>query len=125
MTDESLGSNHEWSTFQTSMEQFISVIKSLVEQVQIPDDLLNVDVMSILHVFARFLSRFTDLECNRVRVKFCALCDITLERLDKLDLRRDNLSRQNILMLVLDWILDPATVRPYFLLILLILIRLS
>lgn len=96
------------------MEQFISVIKSLVDQAQVADDLLSVDIMAILYTFANFLDRFSDPECNRVRVKFCGLCDSALDRLDKLALRRDAISRQKILIIVLDWILDPSTVCSEF-----------
>jgi hypothetical protein len=77
---------------------------------QSPDDLLNVDVMAILLSFASFLSRFTDAACNRIRIKYCAMCDSALDRLDKLALRRDSSPRQNILDVILDWVQDPATV---------------
>jgi hypothetical protein len=93
--------------------QLISVLKSLVENAQMPpDEALSIDLGSILHVLVRFISRFSDPVSYRIRVKFCALCDSIGDHTDTLTLRKDDLSRNRIVDIVMDWFQDPSTVCP-------------
>ncbi|KAG2746139.1 hypothetical protein P692DRAFT_20876319 [Suillus brevipes Sb2] len=58
------------------LDQLISVLKSLVENAQMPlDEALSIDLGSILHILVGFISRFSDPASCRIRVKFRALCD--------------------------------------------------
>jgi hypothetical protein len=93
--------------------QLISVLKSLVENAQMPpDEALSTDLGSILHVLVQFISRFSDPVSYRIRVKFCALCESICERTDTLNVRKDDLSRNCIVDVVMDWFQDPLTVCP-------------
>ncbi|KAG1752509.1 uncharacterized protein EDB91DRAFT_1102988 [Suillus paluster] len=90
------------------LDQLISVLKSLVENAQMPpDEALSVDLGSILYVLVGFISRFSDPVSYRIRVKFCALCESICHRTDTLTLRKDDLSRNRIVDVVMDWFQDP------------------
>ncbi|KAH7931340.1 hypothetical protein BV22DRAFT_1124264 [Leucogyrophana mollusca] len=91
------------------LDQLIFVLKSLVENAQMPpDEALSIDLGSILHVLVGFISRFSDPTSYRIRIKFCALCDSICERIDTLTLRKDDLSRNRILDIVMEWFQDPT-----------------
>ena len=93
------------------MAQFISVIKSLIEHVDSIEEFMSVDLMGVLRAFADFLTRFDDPACAPIRMKFCALCDTTLDSLAKVGLRKDAYHRQTILEMIMGWLQDPSTVR--------------
>jgi neurofibromin 1 len=76
-----------------------------------PDEALSIDLGSILHILVGFISRFSDPVSYRIRVKFCALCDSICHRTDTLTLRKDDLSRNRIIDIVMDWFQDPTSVR--------------
>ncbi|EGO02251.1 hypothetical protein SERLA73DRAFT_166724 [Serpula lacrymans var. lacrymans S7.3] len=99
----------EYSLF---LDQLISVLKSLVDNAQMPpDEALSIDLGSILHVLVGFISRFHDPASYRIRIKFCALCDSICDRTDTLTLRKDDLARNRILDIVMEWLQDPATIQ--------------
>lgn len=105
------GHNTEWrDDFGVFLDQFLLVLKVLVEQVQSPDDMINAELMSILVSFAGFLSQFTDPACIPVRTKFCQLCDSTIKRSEEFAVPKDNLARQRVLEYILDWMVDPQSV---------------
>ncbi|KAG1876130.1 hypothetical protein C8R48DRAFT_830907 [Suillus tomentosus] len=92
------------------LDQLISALKSLVENAQMPpDEALSIDLGSILHILVGFISRFNDPVSHRIRVKFCALCDSICHRTDMLTLRKDDLSRNRIIDIVMDWFRDPTS----------------
>lgn len=93
------------------MAQFISVIKSLIEHVDSVEEFMSVDVMGVLRAFADFLTRFDDPACAPIRMKFCALCDTTLDSLAKVGIRKDAYHRQIILEMIMGWLQDPSIVR--------------
>lgn len=72
---------------------------------------MSVDLMGVLRAFADFLTRFDDPACAPIRIKFCALCDTTLDSLAKVGLRKDAYHRQTILEMITGWLQDPSTVR--------------
>ena len=72
---------------------------------------MSVDVMGVLRAFADFLTRFGDPACAPIRMKFCALCDTTLDSLAKVGIRKDTFHRQTILEMIMGWLQDPSTVR--------------
>jgi len=103
--------HHQISCKLNDLLQLISVLKSLVENAQMPpDEALSIDLGSILHLLVRFISRFSDPVSYRIRVKFCALCDSICERTDTLTLRKDDLSRNRIVDIVMNWFQDPLVV---------------
>lgn len=71
---------------------------------------MSVDVMGVLRAFADFLTRFDDPACAPIRIKFCALCDTTLDSLAKVGIRKDAYHRQTILEMIMGWLQDPSVV---------------
>ncbi|KAI6152285.1 hypothetical protein BKA82DRAFT_4387651 [Pisolithus tinctorius] len=91
------------------LEQLLTAMKMLVDNAQSPpDEALSIDLGSILYLLAGFISRFDDLGAYRMRVKFCALCDSVCERNDTLTLRKDDMSRNRIVDILMEWFQDPA-----------------
>lgn len=91
--------------------KLISVLKSLVDNAQMPpDEALSIDLGSLLHVHVGFISRFNDPAAYRIRVKFCSLVCSVCERTDALTLRKDDLSRNRILDTIMEWFQDPSLV---------------
>lgn len=83
----------------------------LVENAQSPsDEVLSTDLGSILHLLAGFISRFNETIANRIRAKFCGLCDSVCERTDTLTLRKDDVSRNIVLDTIMSWFQDPTLV---------------
>ena len=72
---------------------------------------MSVDVMGVLRAFADFLTRFDDPACAPIRMKFCALCDTTLDSLAKVGIRKDAYHRQTTLEMIMGWLQDPSNVR--------------
>ncbi|KIJ20411.1 hypothetical protein PAXINDRAFT_166473 [Paxillus involutus ATCC 200175] len=90
------------------LDQLISVLKSLVENAQMPtDEALSIDFGSILQILVAFISRFNDPTSYRIRIKFCSLVDSICERTDTSTLRKDDLSRNRILDNIMEWFQDP------------------
>ncbi|KAF9238831.1 hypothetical protein BU15DRAFT_75052 [Melanogaster broomeanus] len=77
--------------------QVISVLKSLVENGQMPRQTKrlapSVDLRAILHVLVVFISRFNDPISYRIRIKWT--------------LQKDDLSRNRILGNIMKWFQDP------------------
>ena len=71
---------------------------------------MSVDVMGVLRAFSDFLTRFDDPACAPIRIKFCALCDTTLDNLAKVGIRKDAYHRQTILEMIMGWLQDPSVV---------------
>lgn len=74
---------------------------------------MSVDLMGVLRAFADFLTRFDDPACAPIRMRFCALCDTTLDSLAKVGIRKDAYHRQTILEMIMGWLQDPPTVRLF------------
>jgi hypothetical protein len=72
---------------------------------------MSVDLMGVLRAFADFLTRFDDPACAPIRMRFCALCDTTLDSLAKVGIRKDAYHRQTTLEMIMGWLQDPSTVR--------------
>ncbi|KAI6003613.1 hypothetical protein EDD15DRAFT_2567619 [Pisolithus albus] len=94
------------------LEQLLTSLKMLVDNAQSPpDEALSIDLGSILYLLAEFISRFDDLGAYRMRVKFCGLCDSVCERNDTLTLRKDDMSRNRIVDILMEWFQDPSMLR--------------
>ncbi|KAF8450670.1 hypothetical protein L210DRAFT_3520995 [Boletus edulis BED1] len=90
------------------LDQLISVLKSLVDNAQLPsDEALSIDLGSLLRVLVGFISRFNDPASYRVRIKFCSLVCSVCERTDALTVRKDDPSRNRILDAIMEWFQDP------------------
>ncbi|TFY83118.1 hypothetical protein EWM64_g893 [Hericium alpestre] len=98
----------EWTDqFSIFLDQFIAVLKLLVENASTKEDVFAVDMAPTLNALAAFIARFNDPAVHRIKIKFCVLCDSAFSRGDTIALRKDNSVRQRVLDTVLEWIQDP------------------
>ncbi|EIW76207.1 hypothetical protein CONPUDRAFT_64047 [Coniophora puteana RWD-64-598 SS2] len=100
------------------LDQLIQVLKSLVENLQSSaEENLSIDLGSILHVLAGFISRFREPHTYRIRIRFCQLCDSIASRTDILNWRKDDMSRNHLLEIIMDWfqeftfLVDPERIK--------------
>ncbi|KAL0949203.1 hypothetical protein HGRIS_009281 [Hohenbuehelia grisea] len=99
------GAENNVDNYELFLDQFISVVKLIVDNVQIQgDDIVNIDISSTMLAFASIISRITSAPLSRIKAKFCQLCDTVCDRKDVLTLRRDGSARHNILDIIMDWI---------------------
>lgn len=84
-----------------------------MEKADVPaQEVENIDIGTTLVALAGFIARFNNSQSCRVRLKLCALCDCVCERKDTLTLRRDTSARHDIIDILMEWMLDPSSVRP-------------
>lgn len=108
--DITQSSNVEWDeTFATFLDQFLAVLKLLIENVEAPgEELVGFDINGTLLALAGFIGRFHDPASYKIRVKFCSLCDSIYGRNETLVIRRDTSASHDLLDIVIDWVQDPA-----------------
>ena len=70
---------------------------------------MNVDLSSIMQTLVNFLSRFTGVVAQRIKMKFCILVEGACSRTDTLTIRKDSPVRHEILDIVLGW-MEPGSV---------------
>ncbi|KZT29450.1 hypothetical protein NEOLEDRAFT_1128208 [Neolentinus lepideus HHB14362 ss-1] len=110
--DVTQNSNVEWDdSFAIFLDQFIAVLKLLIENVEAPgEELVGFDINSTLLALAGFIGRFHDPASYKIRIKFCALCDSIYGRSETLVIRRDTSASHDLLDIVIDWVLDPSQI---------------
>ncbi|TFK46902.1 hypothetical protein OE88DRAFT_1666689 [Heliocybe sulcata] len=110
--DVTQNSNVEWDEhFSIFLDQFIAVLKLLIENVEAPgEELVGFDINSTLLALAGFIGRFHDPASYKIRIKFCALCDSIYGRNETLVIRRDTSASHDLLDIVIDWVLDPTQI---------------
>jgi neurofibromin 1 len=91
--------------------KFIAVLKLLVEHAQVPmEETLSININTTLLALASFIARFNNFTSQRIKIKFCSLCDSVCDHADSLTLRKDTNTRHKTLDIVMDWIKNPSTV---------------
>uniref|UniRef100_A0A0W0FVQ0 Ras-GAP domain-containing protein n=1 Tax=Moniliophthora roreri TaxID=221103 RepID=A0A0W0FVQ0_MONRR len=88
------------------IDQFMAVLKAIVENTHTRmEEVVNIDISSTLMGLTHLITRFdVNQDTYREKIKFCVLCDSAYERTDTLTLRKDSISRHNILDTVIQWI---------------------
>ncbi|KAJ3551785.1 hypothetical protein NM688_g4509 [Phlebia brevispora] len=98
----------EWENLSIFLDQFTSILKVIVENVQSGEDLRGVDIISMLLRMAIWITRFHEVAPFRLKIRFCALCDSFLEQ-PELFARRDNTARISIADCILEWAQEVTT----------------
>ncbi|KDQ64130.1 hypothetical protein JAAARDRAFT_118551 [Jaapia argillacea MUCL 33604] len=107
------GGSSEWAEhFAIFLEQFIAVLKLLIENVEDPaEELKGIDLNQTLFALASFIAHFHDPASYRTRMRFTSLCESVYARMESLVLRKDSHMCHELLDIVMEWIQDPSTVR--------------
>ncbi|KAH9927288.1 uncharacterized protein B0H18DRAFT_1161603 [Fomitopsis serialis] len=98
----------DWDSLALFLEQFLVILKVLVENDQYLEEIRSMDLGSTLAVIASFMGRFHDLNSYRLRLKFCSLCEGVFSQGESIAMRKDSSNRQKIADIVTEWIQDPA-----------------
>ncbi|KAH8118768.1 hypothetical protein DFH11DRAFT_1839273 [Phellopilus nigrolimitatus] len=87
-------------------EQYLTVLKLLVDRPDAPpEDLLtNMDLSQTLLTLTKFMDRFTDRDLLRLKIKFCTFCEVACARTDAFGIRKDDLVRNTLLNVIVEWI---------------------
>lgn len=81
------------------------MLKLLVENTHVAmEDVMSIDISSIMLTLASFVSRFNGHASFRVKTKFCVMCESVCDRTDTLTLRKDSSARHGILDIIMEWI---------------------
>lgn len=61
---------------------------------------------------ARLMDSLSQDSCYRLRAKFCSFCESALARTDAFGLRKDDVVRNNLLEVVVEWIEPNVSIPP-------------
>ncbi|KAI0686496.1 hypothetical protein BC835DRAFT_1523052 [Cytidiella melzeri] len=100
------GDTIEWDNLAVFLDQFMSIVKVIVDNVPDGEEMRSVDMTSIFLKVAALLSRLQDPSVLRLKLKFCSMCDSFLDRSESFPVRRDNAARIGIADLVIEWTRD-------------------
>lgn len=96
-------------------EQAASLLKALVERLHSPSDLgaaSTVHLGALALNFAKFLEASVDnMNCLRVKIKVCQLCEVLTKKKEHLNLRDDVRIRNQLLEFIFGWIARPRSPR--------------
>ncbi|EMD40361.1 hypothetical protein CERSUDRAFT_148314 [Gelatoporia subvermispora B] len=103
------GDSIDWEGLALFLEQYILILKVIVENVQNLEELRGVDLASTLLTVAGLIRRFNIPESYKLKIKFCELCDSVFGRAETLIMRKDSSSRQRLVDVIVEWAQDPVT----------------
>lgn len=75
------------------------------------EEMRGIDIMSTFLKVATLLSQLHDPAAQRLKVKFCSMCDSFLDKSELFPVRKDNASRIGIADLIIEWAQELVGVR--------------
>ncbi|KAI0340881.1 hypothetical protein BDW22DRAFT_1485833 [Trametopsis cervina] len=100
----------EWEHLAIFLDQFISIVKVIIENVPDGEEMRGIDVTSTLLKVAGLLTRLQEPSVLRLKLKYCAMCDSFLDRSESFPVRRDNAARIGMADLITEWTRELSTV---------------
>jgi neurofibromin 1 len=92
----------------------VSTVKLMAENTQIAlEEVVNVDIGPVTVAMARRIARCYGVSGQRLRIKYCNLCESIGSRSDNICLRIDSTTRHEILGFIIQW-MDLPKVRVFF-----------
>jgi hypothetical protein len=96
------------STILITGVKVVSTIKLMAENTQVAlEEVVNVDIGPVMLAVARRIARCFGASGQRLRIKYCNLCESIGCRSDNISLRIDNAARHEILDFILQWMAPP------------------
>lgn len=105
----SLGDSIDWDNLAIFVEQFLGILKVLVENVQYLEEIRGMELPITLSVIAGFIGRFHDIVSYRLRLKFCNMCESVFNQGETMAMRKDGNNRQKIVDIIVEWIQDTSS----------------
>ncbi|KAI0089247.1 hypothetical protein BDY19DRAFT_1089227 [Irpex rosettiformis] len=99
----------DWDHLAIFLEQFISIVKVIVENVPDGEEVRAIDMTAIFLKIAALLTRLQDPAMLRLKLKFCSMCDSFLDRSESFPVRKDNAARIGIADLIIEWTRELST----------------
>jgi hypothetical protein len=91
-------------TLQLAFSQVVGIFKLIFENVEVAlEDVMNIDIHSSMQMLATCIARFSGPSTDRIKIKYCGLCESVCSRIDTLTLRKDSPARYIILDILLQW----------------------
>ncbi|KXN84411.1 Neurofibromin, partial [Leucoagaricus sp. SymC.cos] len=85
------------------LEQFIAILKLILESQRYQEEKMSFDMSSTLLLLTNMVSRCVGPQTYRLRMKFCGLCDSVTSNTETCVLRKESPVRGNIIELLMEW----------------------
>ncbi|KAF9480190.1 hypothetical protein BDN70DRAFT_931958 [Pholiota conissans] len=95
----------DMETFTLVLDQIVTILKLVTENSEVTlEDVMNVDINSAMLTLCSIINRFSGTpSANRLKIKYCNLCEVVCSRGDTLTIRKDSPVRHQILERILIW----------------------
>ena len=74
---------------------------------------MNVDMISSMQMLATCITRISGPSTDRIKIKYCGICESVCSRMDSLTLRKESPARYIIIDILLQW-MSPRVCYPVF-----------
>ena len=92
------------TTLQYAFSQVIGIFKLITENTEVAlEDVVNVDMISSMQMLAACITRISGPSTDRIKIKYCGICESVCSRMDSLTLRKESPARYIILDILLQW----------------------
>ncbi|KAI7862201.1 hypothetical protein BDF14DRAFT_1858538 [Spinellus fusiger] len=90
------------------VEQAIGVLKFVLDRMEdASDTLYTVDFSDLVCQYAKYLNKLGSHQAAlKMKIKFCQLCEVLMEKKEKLTLRKEFRLRNNLLEIIVEWTSD-------------------
>ena len=89
---------------QLTMSQVIGIFKLITENTETAlEDVMNVDMISSMQMLATCITRISSPSTDRIKIKYCGICESVCSRMDSLTIRKESPARYMILDILLQW----------------------
>ncbi|KAI9026450.1 hypothetical protein CLU79DRAFT_741805 [Phycomyces nitens] len=92
------------------VEQAISVLKLVLNRLEDNvNNMFTVDFSNLIHQYAQYLNRLGCTEMStKIKIKMCQLCEVLMDRKDRITLRQEFKLRNKLLEIIVEWTSDFA-----------------
>ena len=92
------------TTLQLAFSQVIGIFKLITENTEMAlEDVMNVDMISSMQMLATCITRISDPSTDRIKIKYCGICESVCSRMDSFTLRKESPARYIIIDILLQW----------------------
>jgi hypothetical protein len=82
----------------------MGIFKLITENTEVTlEDVMNVDMISSMEMLANCITRISGPSTERIKIKYCGICESVCSRMDSLTLRKESPARYIILDILLQW----------------------
>ena len=82
----------------------MGIFKLIIENNEMAlEDVMNVDMISSMQMLASCITRISGPFTDRIKIKYCGICESVCSRMDSLKIRKESPARYIILDILLQW----------------------